>query len=1508
MKKNTTRFFSSLALATAVVSMTAAPQVAQKLGGKPAMNELAKPASQVEATGKALSFGVKKTSSKALLKSASAKALVLGKKTVFKEGTTPVDINGMVIHSDAWTEDNAPAGLYKIPTAEGQQFTMQAASAGQCAFQMDEYVYTTSSIEIWGMFLGCAIEQIDPTTGEVVAEASANTYDFKLVDTAYDPTTGTIYAITYLADASALQLVKIGTDANTLISIEPVATLEGGWNSISIDAQGQMYAISGGSAGSTLYKMDKATGATTEVGPTGIENKYMTSSEIDTKTGKMYWTVSTDTEGYITEVNTTTGAATPLTTFAGGEEVTGLFFNIPLADENAPAAPTNLAATFSEGSLTGTVSFTAPATLFNGNSATGDVNYTIYANDAVVATGTAAYGAQVSKELTLTNPGVTQFVVVAENAVGRSPKAKTSVFVGNGIPKATTATAVYENGTMNVSWAPVTASADGGYINPAAVTYTVTRMVNGADDAVVATDITATSFSEAIEKPATLTSYAYKVVAKFAGKTSVATTTNAVMLGDAGLPYSQDFESDDAMNSMVIVDANADNKKWTRVNAGTTAAPNYAARYQYNSKKDADDWMFTPQLQMEAGKAYLLTFTTWSQSVSYAERLEVKAGMGTTAADMTLAVVDTMTVAQTSANKITVTAYITPTVSGKYSVGFHAVSEKDMFYLFVDDINIAKGVSAKAPAAPTIAATPDAMGEYNANVTVTAPTTDFGGNPVEGLTKLEVSRGGQVVKTFEAPAAGAELSFNDVVGVAGDVTYTAVAYNADGEGKPASTTVFVGTGKPASPTNVTMVETATPGEVTLTWNRVTTTYDGYALNPAKVTYVIAEQGESGWVPKHEVADTTSTFMALADPTEQDFATFAVFAVTEGGNSGAISPMVPVGTPYSSVIESFSNKSLSYIFGTQQLSTNDASWTLLDETSGIPSYDGDNGMAAMKGQYLDCSAALFSGKINLAGMTNPGVTVQTYVLFGTNGEPDINEYSIEARKVGDENWTSVAQGTVAALTTDSVAGWHKIVAPLAGFENQIVQVRIVATTKAFIYTIFDDLRINSLVDNDLAAGKLVVPAKAKTATDYKVTFEVKNDGQANSGAYTVDLLANGAVVATANCEPLATGAKNVVEFNQTMSALATEPIEYQAVINYAADEATGNNASAKASIAPVISKLPAPTDLMAEGVPTGVKLTWAEPNLDGGMAETVTESFEGADSFAQEFEGWTFVDNDKKGCGGFQNITLPGITTGSMLSWFVFDTTDEATFNQSFAAKNGKKYLASLFNQGTNDEWAISPELDGAAQTISFFVKSYGADYLDSYEVLYSTTGTELADFTVAKAAATAPADAWTEVLVDLPVGAKYFAIRHCSTDKFMLMVDDVTFSKGSDTANLTLSGYNVYRNGVKINTALVEDLEFVDTTGRTNDYYNVTAVYTTGESAGSNTFTNTSGFADATKAVKVATAKGLILVNGTENLKVQIATIEGKTIHSAKGNAQVAVAAGIYMVTIEGRTQKVIVK
>lgn len=1516
MKKNITRFFSALTIAATVFSASAAgPQVAQKLGGGTQKRAVAQKVEAKPATTfKGIQPATKHPFSNPVsnkLRSASKNAFTLKQKANVptKEAGNLPDMLGLVTFAENWTQEDNALGLYQLPKANGQDFSLVASYATGYAGFLQDGVYYTSAYEDYGFFAFVVLGAYDTATGEAIGEGDGQ-LDQVFIDCATDPTTGTIYSLGYTADGQALQLAKV-TPSNDggLVSfaVEPITVFDDfNWNSIACDATGQLYGVT--REPSTLCKIDKTTGAVTTVGETGVTPQYLSSSEIDPKSGRMFWTVCTETEGYLAEINLQTGAATKLLDFLNREEVQGLVIPAPAAEDKAPAAVTDLTISFPEGTLTGTVNFTAPTTLFDGTAATGALTYEVLVDGTSAATGDTSFGASVSAPVTVAASGKHVFVVTVSNEVGASPKEKATMFIGKGIPEAPKATLEYAAGKMNLTWTAVTTSADGGYINPDEVTYTVTRFPG---ETVVLTDSKETSFSEDIVEPAELTSYYYTVVAKYADAVSEAAQSNNIVLGAIVPPYEQTFDGPDGLEGFTLIDANDDGKKWSLY---MDSDGNGTARMAYNSSLAMDDWLITPPLKLEGGKVYLLTFDTFANGTSFPERIEAKMGNSNTVEAMTETLLEPTVL--TSKDPLKVAQYLAPKTTGTYYIGFHGISDADQFYLYVDNVKIGAATSADAPGEATnLSVVSDPNGELKATVSFNAPSTTLGGGTLSSLTKVELSRDGELINTFSSPAVGAALSFVDTPAENGNHTYTVVGYNNEGQGKSVSITGFVGVDAPAAPETATIVETENEGEVTVSWSAVSTDQNGNPINPSLVTYTIAQRGESAWEPLFEgITGTSYTFRAIEEGGEQDFAQFAVFAVTSGGNNGIATDMIPVGPAYEGMIESFPDGIPSHILGISTPQGSNAQWNLFDDeyfSGEVTSQDGDNGFIGMRGQNIEDAGSLFTGKVSLAGMVAPSFSFYTYNIVGENGEEDTNTIEVSVKELGGE-YTSVFNKTVVEICGTDV--WGKATIDLSAYAGKTIQVQITTTVQGFAYIFLDNLKIASTVDNDLKAGAITAPAKVQAGATYPVDVTVSNEGSKDAAAFTVDLFANGEKVDTKTVDALASGARTHAVFECTMHALATEPVELYAVVNAAADDVADNNTTKTITVTPKVSTLPAPAELKAETAANGgVQLTWSEPNLDGGVGEEVTEGFEEGEA-GFEFGDWTFVDADQSPIGGFQGTDIPGITPGqTTAAFFVFDTSlpqFQGQYAQSYAAHSGDKFLAAMFRYDDDqvDDWAISPVLDGSAQTISFYAKSYSAQYPEKIEILYSTGSVNPEDFVSVKPAEIVPNE-WTPYEAELPAGALHFAIRSCATGSFMLMIDDVTYTSGSQTADLSLMGYNVYRDGVKLNAEPVEESAHLDLEGLAHHKYQVTALYDgRGESTGSNEASVTQGIADITDGLSITTDKGLILVSGADDKLVTVTSVDGRVLYSAKGDASVSVATGIYVVKAGKTVAKVLVK
>lgn len=437
-----------------------------------------------------------------------------------------------------------------------------------------------------------------------------------------------------------------------------------------------------------------------------------------------------------------------------------------------------------------------------------------------------------------------------------------NIWVGADTPEATTATLTYANGNMEVSWLPVTASVNGGYFDADNLTYTVER----ADGSVAAEGLTTTSFTEAVAEPAEITSYYYVVKAVCGDLVSAPAQTNTVVLGSIIPPYTCDFES--GLAGWTIIDANEDGRTWTEYDG--------SVRVQYNGSKDMDDWLITPPLKLEAGKAYNVAFQAKSNGTAFPERIEVKYGKANTAEGMTETLVPATDL--TTGEWVDFAQMLAPEEDGTYYIGFHGISDADMFYLWLDNLQIEAGVSALAPGlASNLTATADAAGALKCTVAFNAPDKTMNGQTLSSLTKVEILRGDEVIKTFDAPAVGAALSYEDPAAPQGNVTYTVIGYNDEGAGLKASVTTFVGFDLPSPVESATIQRTDTEGQVIVSWTPVTTDINGLALPAGEVTYkLVKAEGNALVTIAENLTGESYTYQAV-EAGEQDFVQVGVQA-------------------------------------------------------------------------------------------------------------------------------------------------------------------------------------------------------------------------------------------------------------------------------------------------------------------------------------------------------------------------------------------------------------------------------------------------------------------------------------------------------------------------------------------------------------------------------------------------------------------------------------------------------
>ena len=414
-------------------------------------------------------------------------------------------------------------------------------------------------------------------------------------------------------------------------------------------------------------------------------------------------------------------------------------------------------------------------------------------------------------------------------------------------------------------------------------------------------------------------------------------------------------------------------------------------------------------------------------------------------------------------------------------------------------------------------------------------------------------------------------------------------------------------------------------------------------------------------------------------------------------------------------------------------------------------------------------------------------------------------------------------------------------------------------------------------------------------DYKVNFYV-------GGVLTATIDNDGDDIYTAD---LKVGESASYSFSYTASQTGQVPV-YVEVVN-SKDLEPRNNRTDEQTVWVLSDKVLPVVDLQGEARDGGISLTWADPQ--GHIVD-------GAEDYApfsyQSLGAWTLVDGDK---GYTQrpnnfNESISYANWSTPKAYIVFDPVragfDLAVGGERFMPYAGNQYFAAFYtavpddseaggHQVPNNDWMISPELSGEAQTVSFYARGYKGTEAPGYEteanfhekmrVLYSAAGTDTTTFVVAADTFEVANTGWTRYEAQLPQGARHFALQCVSDSGFVLMIDDVDFRIKA----LEVRGYKVYRNGELVQELPATQLSFVDANAREDDVYTVVAVYAEGESNPSNKVSL--GASSAIDRVSTVAAAGT----------TQLYNLRGQQVSSLS-------RPGLYIVRDGNSVRKIIVK
>lgn len=906
------------------------------------------------------------------------------------------------------------------------------------------------------------------------------------------------------------------------------------------------------------------------------------------------------------------------------------------------------------------------------------------------------------------------------------------------------------------------------------------------------------------------------------------------------LPFVEEF-ADRAMPGWTIIDANGDGYTWSwnSYPQGPVADWNDPDR-----TVAMDDWLISPAFEFKKGMVYTLEFETNAFDEA-TERLEVRMGQSPTVEGMTNAVMVAKTYTY-HPDFYQESVTFNCKFDGEGYIGFHGCSDPDQFKLYVGHVRLSTGADVNGPAAPTLRIVPDMHGGTTGKVTVTAPTKDRKGKDLDGtaISRIELLRDGKLLKTFEYPATGQELVYDDEVPALGEYMYAATAFSDAGTGVMAMRKAHYGFNAPGPVSNIRVRNNA-DGSALVQWDAPEGDVDGNPIDVDNLQYTIylcTEDLENAI--KAGVVGTEAT-VYLCNPGEQIVGYVGVEAVNQGGVSEmAKTEATMIGYPYELPYrDEFYGGAPTYVYQNEATSGY-AYFTPVVMGEGLVGQSGDaeDGLIYFftDSKGTGSEARLKSGYINLENAMQPKVSI--YVYNVTLGIVPKNENTFDLRVLCDGEETLVGEWTIG--DTGPEDSWNKVEASLADFAGKNIQMLLYGRGECLNASFFDTWEIMDQLDQDLKTSNVGGNAtNVYAGNPVQIWADVANNGLNAASGYEMQLLCNGAVVATQPGAAVEPGAKQHYNFEWTPNPSEGGVCNMVIRADYPADAKVADNNSAAWVLNVMQRGYPSITDLEGAASGSAVTLTWTDPDPATGCQDQKVEDFEKCEAFAvNDVPGWTFYDMDDDRTYAPKEPEFPN--AGSKMAFMTFDASKVAANFAPDLMGHGSSMMSLVdWASGTglkaNDDWAVLPKLPGIEQTVSFWANSYIDAYgNETFRCYYSTGGNtveELSANELTDGDVVVPR-AWTNYSYTLPKGALWFAIRCTSDNHLLFMVDDVCYAAAGQAPAADLVGFNVYRNGQLLTPSPIEDFTFTDPACPQDDQqrYVVTAVYKDGESRPSN--------------------------------------------------------------------------
>lgn len=864
---------------------------------------------------------------------------------------------------------------------------------------------------------------------------------------------------------------------------------------------------------------------------------------------------------------------------------------------------------------------------------------------------------------------------------------------------------------------------------------------------------------------------------------------------------------------------------------------------------------------------------------------------------------------------------------GDYYVGLYNYSTKESFYFNLFSLNVTAGMSSLVPEAPAkLAVVAGAAGTMKAELSCIVPSSLANGAPITDDINMVISRNGNNVHERKA-APGSEFRWTDESPAPGENTYTVMAKYGDADGITAEKTVWVGQDVPKNP-SITAIRTFDRNmKVRIEWTEVKEgAHEGVYFNPSDVTYTVF-RGRSSKEMLPIAEGLTGTSYEDKEPGSniaaiQDSYFYAVAACNPAGKGSSEAEIIAVGKPY--VVP----EQESFPYGKLRLNPwltdpieGSFSWecTRDDADRGVSSQDHDNGLTRFYSYWGgETDSRLKSPVFDLSASKNPVLSLYMFhweeeSVAADNG---MTRMIVEISRNGGE-FEPLSDPITAGYHT---YGWVEHRFLLSDYKDaETVQFGFRGQTdNDWMYFFIDNIRIDEQYTHDLAVEDFTGPATLTLGE--KATFYVKyiNRGLEPAENYTVTLYKDGQAVTSANGNKLQPGESVYMPFEVSLNAAHVyDENSFYAAIDYPKDEQTDNNRTSTLNTTTKGSFYPIVTTITGKNENGQAVLTWEAPQLPD--MTPVVDGAEEYEPFAiTDFGQWTTHDGDRLLSGYYTDLPEwehrgenQAFMVWSPYELFGFDFDNYGSLTPYDGQQCFISWLANLyddfFTPPVNNDYLISPEVTGGT-SISFMVKGID-DISDSetYEIMYSPKSTSPDDFILIRQEKAS--GEWASIEAKLPDDARYFCIRYTGAEQMGLMVDNVSYVPVD--ASLKIQGYDVFRNGAKINDTPVKETTFTDNEmPQGNNTYRVAVVYDRGTSnASKGVSIANSGISTVTAtSCTITTGHGVLNVSSPAPTALTVFGIDGVTVLKTTvcGDESFTLPTGIYIIQADGKTMKAV--